>query len=752
VTVSQKAALSLLISVFLFAGFAVAAFSGLFDVVESRFYNPSITRSLQREVALDSETIQEFLAELQTRFGETLSEAAVRRSVLPNQSAGDIFERTRIYGTLLESLGGLQSVRFVDSGGTRLHFSTASRDILSQDRLSVSYRNYDDDPASLPYNQVAVPAQGEPKFILDEQGDRIILSFPFYDTFEVYRGTALFSVSVRAVAERMISRSRIKVGDDVTIISSPPGIASGLPGTAQTSMASQISSVWSDGLLTLTPLDSETSETALALVSAKTAQGIFVGRLVNETLFAFPQSMKVILLVSIFLTIYLAIFLFFNLRQDTMTIVQNRLKGLQISLIEQYYDRKGDVDWTHWTRELEQRREDIRAEVKRGIRTGTGRRLEEDIDTLIDKSWDELLSVIGGRRKDAGIDEEKLQSILNRVLQALPAAAAGALPAGTAAAQPLSAGREEPPAEDVEELAGEAEEMEELAELDEAEAAEDVETLDEAEAVDDVETLDELGEAEAADNAETLDEAETLETLDEAEAVDNAETLDETEILDEAEAVDDAEAAAEPAGAEEPPEEKPEHVGGLLAAAEKVSVREPGGPPVFDIDDVPYIDVSGAMEEMGEHIDSVLSAMGPGEEAAELEELGGDEAVDEEEDGQAEEAGPPGLSQEDIALLASEIEFSPPAREEEERDQPLSTDFEIVSPFATMLSNISIADDADQAGEAEEKEPPSGEKGDGEFEEFVDPSDSDSPELNPVNIGAADNTEDLPAPEKKNST
>jgi hypothetical protein len=704
VTVSQKAALSLLISVFLFAGFAVLAFSGLFDVVESRFYNPSITRSLQREVALDSETIQEFLEELQTRFAETLNEPAVRRSVLPNQSAEDIFERTRIYGTLLESLGGLQSVRFVDSGGARIHFSTASRDILSQDRLSISYRNYHDDPAALPYDRVAAPAQGEPKFTLDEGGDRIILSFPFYDAFEVYRGTALFSVSVRAVAERLISRNRIKAGDDVTVISSPPGIASGLPGTAKTSMVSQISSAWNDGILGLIPLDSGTSETTLALISAKTAQGIFTGRLVNETLFAFPQSMKVILLVSIFFTIYLAIFLSFNLRQDTMTVIQNRLKGLQISLIEQYYDRKSDMDWTHWTRELEQRREDIRAEIKRGVRTGTGRRFEEDIDSLIDKSWDELLAVIGGRRKDSGLDEEKLQTILNRVLQALPAAA---LPA--ASARPVSA-----PAPEIEEPAGEAEDLEELA-----------------------------GEAE--DLEEPAGEAEDLEELaGEAEAAGDMETLDELDEPDELEALD------EPDGAEDAPEKTPEHTSGLLAAAEKVSVKN-GEPPVFDGGDVPYIDVAGAIEEMGGHIDSVLSAMGPDEEAAELEELSGEdaEALDEPAEAGGAEAAP-GLSREDIALLASEIEFSPLDGEDEEREQPLSTDFEIVSPFATMLSNISISDEPDRDGAGEGFSSGQGE-GNAEFEEFVDPADPDSPELSPVNMGADHAPADGPAPEKKNS-
>ncbi|MDR1654762.1 MAG: hypothetical protein LBR96_02095, partial [Treponema sp.] len=132
-TATQKAALSLLISVFLFAGFTVLAFSGLFDLVETRFYNPSIVRSLSNEVEKDAETVDSFFGSLTGHFAATLSEPAVQRSFLPNQSGQDILERSRVYGVLMEELGGLQSVRFVDSGGIRIHFSTSPRDIFNQD-------------------------------------------------------------------------------------------------------------------------------------------------------------------------------------------------------------------------------------------------------------------------------------------------------------------------------------------------------------------------------------------------------------------------------------------------------------------------------------------------------------------------------------------------------------------------------------------------------------------------------------------
>ncbi|MDR0602369.1 MAG: hypothetical protein LBG42_08305 [Treponema sp.] len=685
-TVSQKAALSLLIAVFLFAGFAVLAYTGLFDLVETRFYNPSITRSLNREIARDAESIETFLNGLKARFEDTLDETAVRRSFLPNQSAEDIFERTRLYGMLHENLAGLRSVQFVDSGGTRIHFSTLPQDVFRQDLLSIAFRNYNEDGRSLPYDEVAVQNQGDSRIILDQDGDRVIFAFPFYDSLDVYRGTALFTLSVRAVAEYLVSTGRIRIGDDVVILSNPQGVLTGIPGSER-AVLSMVSSIWADGILALTPLDSAASGVTLALISARTGLGIFAGRLVGEDLFIFPQNMKVILLVSFFLTIYLAIFLFFNLKQDPLTIVQTRLKDLQISIIEQYYDRKGEVDWNHWTRELEQRREDVRAEVKRGITAGKGRRSEENIDTLIDKSWDELLSVIGRQRSaSSGIDEEKLQSILNRIVSSAPALAAA--PAPRIEAAPAGA--------------AEAEAVEDIESLEEAEAVEEIETLDEAEPVEEAEAAEEV---ETLDGAEPVEEAETVEeaeSLDEAEPVaeaENIETLDEAEPAVEAKTVEAKTASsvdAEPDGASN----EAEALGGLLAAAEKN--RRHNIKLTFGDDDIPYIVETSGLELVDEDIDAAMGINLPGgaaDEAEEVEELEELEELDEygdETTGKVpgESPAPPGR-QDTLAQIASEIEFSPHPESDDDGVNITDENVDVESPFVTILSNISVENTED---------------------------------------------------------
>jgi hypothetical protein len=436
--------LSLLISVVLSAAFTILAYTGLFDLVETRFYNPSVSRALGRDTAGDAEVIRNYLTELQGRFFGTLENEAVRRSFLAEQPPEDIFERSRLYGVLMESVRGLQSVRFVDSGGTRVHYSTNPQDIRQQTPEAISYRNYPDIPGFIPYDRVKISGRGLPKLTMDDEGDRLIFSFPFYDAYAAPRGTALFSLSIRAIEERLISLGRIKPGEDISLVSAPSGMVIGLPPGGKNTLLPLVAAAWNEGAANLTTLNSPNSGTALALFSDKTGQGLFIGRLVDEAVFVFPPVMKIILLASFFVTAYLSVFLLFNLTQDPLTVVQNRLKQLQINLIEEYYEAKGDIDWGRWKRELEQRREEIRGELKRGIKLGPGKP-SEDIDFLIDKSWDELLAVLGGRseNKMALIDEVKLQNMISRVILAssaggagnfAPILAAAGLPASTPAA------------------------------------------------------------------------------------------------------------------------------------------------------------------------------------------------------------------------------------------------------------------------------------------------------------------------------
>ena len=418
---SQKITLSLLISVFLFVVFAAIAFSGLFDLLEAHFYNPSVTANIIRANNRNADMIDNFFLEMQERFSETLARQEVRRSFQSNHSLQDISARSEIYKNLMEIFDGIQWVRFIDSGGRRIQYSSYAPDILRHEALSTIYVNYYE--PDLPYETVAVKSGGEPKLTFDGKLKRVLFSFPFYDSFDIYRGTALFSLSMSAVPDKLINEGRILFDNSIAVIQDPPGFVFGMPVTAGGDLFSRVSSVWKGGHK-ISSLVSAEPDLSFVLVSTVTSRGFFVGRLASEELFSFPLTMKIILLLSFFLTVYLIIFLLFSLRQDPVTIIQHRMKRLQISLIEQFFELKGGMDWSRWAKELEQHRSEIIVQLKRGIKdmqnpkdsvTANG---NTDIDAIINKFLDELISAIGNRG-ETGIDEEKLKSVLKNILATL---------------------------------------------------------------------------------------------------------------------------------------------------------------------------------------------------------------------------------------------------------------------------------------------------------------------------------------------
>jgi hypothetical protein len=321
VAVSKKIIASFLISVFLFMGVAFFVYSGFLEIIEIRFYHPSVAETLIRETSGDAKILSDHLAGLQNRFSYLLHNPAVRRSFLPDQNTDDIYERSMLFGLLLESVNGLRSVRFIDVDGKQIHFSTHPADIIESDSGSVKYRNYDTDNDSLAFGKVLVRGQDQGKMILDGTGGRIIFSFPFYDSFDVYRGLALFEISARTLTEALATAGRASAFEGTVLCTNPEGIVSGIPGISGDEILAGVSAIWKDGYKSIVPL--LYADVTLMLVSVHMDQGIYYGRVVNETFFVFPPEVKILTLIAIFLTIYLIIFFLFNLRRDPATVLDD---------------------------------------------------------------------------------------------------------------------------------------------------------------------------------------------------------------------------------------------------------------------------------------------------------------------------------------------------------------------------------------------------------------------------------------------
>ena len=200
-TSGQKVAVSLLISVFIFAAFTVAAFSGLFSVMETRFYQPALVRGISERLDAASKTLDDYLDSTEkTFYDDFVQNEYVKKSFAFEQLSEDIKGREDASGALFSAVPSLNGIRIIESGGKRIHYSTIAQDILQRSEKLVSYRMYkdagdldyadiessDSDAASAGTDgkaggQVAGSAGGHSRIICDPDRDRILFSFPFYD-------------------------------------------------------------------------------------------------------------------------------------------------------------------------------------------------------------------------------------------------------------------------------------------------------------------------------------------------------------------------------------------------------------------------------------------------------------------------------------------------------------------------------------------------------------------------------------------
>jgi hypothetical protein len=629
-----KPVLVLVISILLFAGAAYLIDTELVNYVQRFYYNPSVLNTVITENQYDAELVQNHVSELQAKFAATLDEPVVRSSFLYNQNAEDIFERSRIYGILLETVSGLQSVQFVDSNGIRIHFSTSTRDILSQNRESTAYRNYTEDNRALPYDRISIPAHGQSKITMDDFYDRIIYSYPFYDSMDVYRGTACFTLSVRALAEKLIAEGRLKANEDISIIGIPPGVVIGYPDTSKTDILNKVSDIWQNSLQDIITLDAEDSGVQLALISTKTGQNLYFGRLINNSIFYISDSMKYILYLSMFVTFYLTLFFMVNFKPNPATLVRNRIKKLTEKLFKQLYVNKNDQDRVKWILELEQRRNEIHLELKHNLKVN--KKTEKKINSIIDKAWDELLAVMKS-------DNFKITPAMIRDIHKT---------------------------EDSEKVKTPDETAELIEDIDEIEEIDDVETLDEIEAeeIDEVEALEDLDEIEEIGEIEEIEEVEMLEDIDEIEEIEEVEALEEIDELEEVEALEELDELEEFETLEEIDEIEVITAGGLLKLAskyekgKKLSVYAPKGL-------LKLASKYGKKEKPAFDINKGLYAL-------------------------ASEYGDKKRPTLDISkglyALASEIEFNShyPVHEPDEPEVEIDTELDIVSPFSSMFTSL----------------------------------------------------------------
>ena len=527
-----KIAVSTLISLFLFTGLTVASYAGLFSILENRFYAPSIIKNYSDQGERAARILDSWHSDNVAAFSTFTANEAVTRSLLPNQSSQDIFDRTNLAGTLMAGTRGLEGIRIIDSGESirendtgnrRIHFSTFTQDILRKEDFLISWKQYGRDDADIPFARIARSDGDSARLILDTERDRYLYTFPFYDSYGTWRGTAVFYVSARVAVQKLIGEGLLRLSDHPVLIATEDslvyGAVTGMPSAGRDFLTNVIIDRWTKNDLAADRIVG-TGESGWVLVSKKAGEWGIYGQLVDEQLFSFPKSVRTLFLAVSFLTMFLVIFLLFNLKQDEMVIIRSRIRRFQVNLMEELMETDEEQQWEELRKNLTGKKREFNDRIKRGFGRRVKRKHSEAIDQLLDKSWEEILTAIGRKEHTQKIGTEEIRLMLEQVLQnnAISLNLTN-VTTGMQSQRPVAPDTTPPDA---------MEDLEEVEELDEVESVEELDEVESVEELDEVESVEELDEVESV---EELDEVESVEELDTDPAYAPAEP-DEVEYLD----------------------------------------------------------------------------------------------------------------------------------------------------------------------------------------------------------------------------
>jgi hypothetical protein len=413
----RKAAISLIIAGSLLSLFAVLSWLGLFDRVETEFYAPAQRREVLRKLNGESALIARFLDARRAEFSAALEDQAVRRSFNIQQNQADVFERSRVIGELMTTAPALQWVRFVDLPGNRIHFSTESADLVIRSGTTTAYRAWTEVPRFIRITPLM--AEGQGGVLFDGENARIVFYLPFYDATGIKQGIALFSIAARALADELFAGGWTAITESVTLINEPKGVICGLRGDIDGALREHVAAVWREegsskrGII-------QSVQRRFVLFSQEAAKDLFVGLLIDETVFSLPPALRVLMLLLFGVTVYILLFWCLSITQDPTAVVQLRMKRLMVNILQEYFSLKDDMDWGYWKRELIRRREDARRELLRDISEKKNAGIYRYVNSFFDRSWDDLVSVISSRSRGdvERLDEAKMEDILTRILGA----------------------------------------------------------------------------------------------------------------------------------------------------------------------------------------------------------------------------------------------------------------------------------------------------------------------------------------------
>lgn len=522
---SLKVFISLVISLAVFSGLLYLTASDYESFTETKIYKPSILRHINENLKEIEKTFIAWNEENTELFKNFLREEALMSAVKQDQDQSDIEARNNIISKIISTVPGFAGLRIIDSQYQKIHFSTFPEDILSKTNSMLSYKRYNDAGNLIPYQHIASADKSEVKITASTAFDVILYCLPFYDTYDVYRGTAVFYISGNSFLYHLVSENILSISDGLALLADEShtiiGLLTGNHNVVSPELKEAVLNDWERLPQNVRIIGLE-GEDRWVLITKKSDFG-YVGRITEKDVFMFPITVKYFLVFTVFVTIFLMSFLLLNIKRNRLFIAQNKIQALHWSILKNYLKTSQNENWAELQKELEYHRHEVNAEIKKGLGKKILETKGKEIDDLLQNSWQEIFDIINKTSRNKSLTQDlkniKAEELINLLMEAVKA-------------QKDVSDKPKPAAEvkEVDEVVKEPDEVEELDEIEEADAVEELGEIEEAEAI------EELGEAEDAEALEELSEVEEAGPVEELSEVEDAEAVEE---LSEIEDMDD---------------------------------------------------------------------------------------------------------------------------------------------------------------------------------------------------------------------
>ena len=682
----QKVALSFLAALICFAGFVFFAQTNLMSTIETKFYAQS--KIAQRQEQLDklsnscNNYISNILKKIETDSSSYLNSPAVKSYANQNPSEKDEVTRRNLTSALFDTIEGLDGIRLIEGNGRNVHFSTYDTDVLKVDGLVKQYKNYPDLKEELGEleSEMILTDSNNPKhkIIFDSKQNRIIVSFPFYITEQTTFGSLVCYFNIYDFEQILVNSNILPLGESFDLLTDDDGtgygFACGIPGDGKADFTKAIINSWkissgkADGKNKGPEnLISQSNGTKWVLLNSSNNTYFNVGWVFKANLFELPKELIYIIYVSVFVTLLLIFLLIFSLKKDYLIKVKQRIKKVQLGIINEYLENKQQIEWDQIARQLEYRKEELSLEIKKSV-GGKNKKYEKIIDVYLEQSWSEIINIINSQNNNqksglSGASIEEIRRVMEEVLQTAKLNVSVA-PGAKTVVQNVEEVEEIEDAEEIEEVEA-VDEVDEIEEIEDIEALEDVEEIKDVEVLEEVDEIDDVDEIEEAEKIEEAEEIKDVDEIDEIEEIEDADEIEEVETVEDADGIEEAEKIEE---TEEKDEiEEAEEV----EDADEIDEAEPVEETVQEVsgEDDPVEIVEAASEEIEVIEENEADSVESLDEVEELEDIEiekTDETVevdiseefgDLSEVGDLEELEDDGISLENSAITQTEPEY-----------------------------------------------------------------------------------------------